>query len=379
MTRIITFDYETTTFQKGNPYSRRNKAVVASFKEYKDNKQHIVWFDDGNDLNTYLKGDELLVGFNAKFDLAWLRRSGVDTKSFKVFDCQLAEFLLTNQTNPYPSLNETSEKYGLGSKIDVIATEYWDKGIDTPDIPRDILQEYLEQDINLTEKVFEVQIKLLREQGKYNLFRLMCEDLVILHEMEWNGMMFDADLAKEKAKECEEQLKELRKDIIGHLSFADYFNLNSGEHVSALLYGGVIKVEDKVPNGFWKSGAREGMVRYKTVEYKFDMPRIFEPIEGTELKKEGYWQTDEPTLRKLKGSKKDKEVIEKLLKYAELDKLKGTYYEGLSSLIEEMDWPKNEIHGQFNQCVTATGRLSSSKPNAQNYSGDMKVLFYTRY
>jgi DNA polymerase-1 len=64
---------------------------------------------------------------------------------------------------------------------------------------------------------------------------------------------------------------------------------------------------------------------------------------------------------------------------AELSKLDGTYYKGMININKEMNWPENKIHGQFNQCVAATGRLSSSKPNLQNFAGDCQDIFVSRY
>ena len=56
-----------------------------------------------------------------------------------------------------------------------------------------------------------------------------------------------------------------------------------------------------------------------------------------------------------------------------------TYYQGLPKLITEMNWEYGKIHGQLNQCVARTGRLSSSKPNLQNFDSEIKNLFGSRY
>jgi DNA polymerase-1 len=102
------------------------------------------------------------------------------------------------------------------------------------------------------------------------------------------------------------------------------------------------------------------------------------PLPKSELLKEGKFATDEATLRKLKGPAA-KKYVSVLLKYAELEKLIGTYYEGIPKLNKEMHWPKGMIHGQFNQVVAKTGRLSSSKPNLQNFAGDVEDIFITRH
>ena len=73
------------------------------------------------------------------------------------------------------------------------------------------------------------------------------------------------------------------------------------------------------------------------------------------------------------------ELLNILLTRATLEKRRSTYYIGLTKLIDTMKWKHNTIHGQLNQCVAKTGRLSSSKPNLQNFDGEIKTLFTTRY
>ena len=104
---------------------------------------------------------DIVVGFNIKFDLHWLANIGVDIRCIKrIWDCQIAEFLLSAQRNPYNSLNDACIKYNIPLKLDVVKTEYWDKGIDTDSIPTDVLQEYLEADLDRTERVFKIQYEL---------------------------------------------------------------------------------------------------------------------------------------------------------------------------------------------------------------------------
>lgn len=79
------------------------------------------------------------------------------------------------------------------------------------------------------------------------------------------------------------------------------------------------------------------------------------------------------------GTKDAKEVIKRILKRSGLEKRRGTYYQGLPELRQSQGWLEGKLHGQLNQCVARTGRLSSSRPNLQNFDGEIKELFYSRY
>lgn len=364
-------DVETTIFQKGNPFSLRNKLCLVGIGNYlgmdKETIQHEI------DSST------LLVGFNIKFDLHWIRKYGLNFTTKPVWDCQLADFILSGQSNPYPSLNSVASKYGLGSKLDVVATEYWDKGIDTPDIPEGVLREYLQQDLLLTEKVYHHQLTLFKSQPQtYKLFRLHCQDLLVLQEMEYNGMLFDVKQAAEEAAKEEKRIHEIESALKEGYETVP-LNFASRDHLSAYLYGGTITEEIPVLIGVFKTGLRKGQPKFGKQEVKYELPQLIKPLRGSELKKEGYYATDEGTLKSITASKQSRRRLDLILERAKSSKLLGTYYRGIPELIEEMDWPSGTIHGNFNQCVAATGRLSSSKPNLQNFAGTVDKLIRSRY
>jgi DNA polymerase I-like protein with 3'-5' exonuclease and polymerase domains len=269
--------------------------------------------------------------------------------------------------------------YGLGTKLDVVASQYWDLGIDTPDIPREILEEYLSGDLTLTEQVYLKQVEELESRPELKrLVSLHNQDLLVLEEMEYNGLLYDSVKSEELACELEERIRNL-DTILYQYHNCDSFNPNSNDHLSCLLYGGALNLRRREVIGLFKTGAKAGEVKEKWIDYQLELPRLVKPLKGSELAKEGYWSTDEQTLRNLNGSRKSKEVIELLLTRAELEKRVSTYYRGLLKLSETMKWKEHHIHGQLNQCVARTGRLSSSRPNLQNFDGEIKGLFYSRY
>jgi DNA polymerase I-like protein with 3'-5' exonuclease and polymerase domains len=379
--KVLAFDVETTISNKGNPFDETNTLCYIGIPghcypiEYDSNPY-------GSNLRAVQSAfdqADLLLGFNIKFDLHWVRKYGIDFSSKRIWDCQVAHFILSGMKHRYPSLNEVAEHYGLGSKIDVVKEVYWDNGINTPQIPRDILEEYLTQDVNLTHQIYLKQQEELQDKPLLaRLISLHNQDLLVLQEMEFNGLIFDEQESLRLAKETDAELEKLNGILFEYHS-CDGFNPNSGDHISSLLYGGRIKLLRRVPIGTFKTGPRAGQVKEKWEEYFIEFPRLVKPLKGSELAKEGYYATNEQTLKNLRGTKKAKEIIELLLKIAELQKRVGTYYQGLPNLREINNWKPNTIHGQLNQCVAATGRLSSSKPNLQNFDGTIKLLFKSRY
>lgn len=366
----ITFDWECTTHNKGNVYDERNFPVCLGLK-VNDEEAYVLW----NFFTTHwINSASLLIAFNAKFDLAWLRKSGTWPIKPRIWDVQIAEFLLNGQTTRYPSLEETCIKYGLGHKEDEVKKEYWDKGINTNEIPGCVLGSYARRDVELTYLAYLHQRQQFEHKPHlYRLFNLMCQDLLVLQEMEWNGQKYDVELCNLRSGEVKQEIETIKQQL--SLVYPDIdINFGSGDQLSAFLYGGPIFYEETELVGQYKNGKP----KYKKVEKQHDLPRLVTPLPKSEIKKEGYYKTDAETLGKLKGPAA-KKFVAPLLRLAELEKLNSTYYEGLHAKNIEHHWPEGMIHGQFNQVTAQTGRLSSSSPNLQNFSGECLDLFVSRY
>jgi len=375
--RLIGLDTETTTSNKGNPYDSKNKMVCWSWAVDDDlarvdgalKTEDLEYLTDG-----LLPYRDVIVGFNFKFDLHWFKKYNVNFTGKEIWDVQIAEFILGNQTNPYPSLNDTCLKYGIPTKEDVVKTQYWDKGIDTDAIPWDILSSYAAHDAVITLQCYHAQIKLMTPT-QIKLCKLQCQDLMILQEMEANGIPFDEELCRVRALEIDDKISALNGELRQVYPNVP-INFNSNDHLSAFLYGGVVKEDGKEHVGFYKSGDRSGQPKYKNIVIEHQLPRLYEPIKGSAMQKDGMFSTGEGTLRKLKGKKK---VIDMILELSKLEKMNGTYYRGLVKLRNTMNWEEGTLHGNFNQTTAATGRLSSSRPNLQNFATDLQDIFISRY
>jgi DNA polymerase-1 len=201
--------------------------------------------------------------------------------------------------------------------------------------------------------------------------------------MEWNGMLFAKDEALQRADELEIETAQLVRDFREQVG-CEAVSIGSDDHVSAIIYGGTIEEVVKVPDGVYKTGKRAGMVKFKNTIVEHVFERIVEPLNKTETKKniagkKETWEVNVDVLKKLKPNKRGKELISLILTHRKLEKLKTTYLRGWVKTMEENDWQDNMIHGNLNQCVAVTGRLSSSKPNLQNADKETKRYLRSRF
>lgn len=375
-------DIETSTSNFGNFADVNN---VACFIGVGTNIYEIEYADNpyGEALKQVQKEiDEcdLLLFVNAKFDLHWLTKYGIKFNHKRIHDCQLVDFMLSGQTESYPSMNSMATKYNLPIKPDIKA-RYWEQGIDTRDIPRDEIVSYLQDhDLPTTLAIYEVQKEMVEAKGETfkRLVSLHNQDLLVLQEIEYNGLLFDEGACLRQAEVEQVNINDLRASLYTSHSIPE-FNTESGDHLSALLYGGTITIVRKELVGVYKTGERKGQDKYGNKDFNYYMPQLVKPKAGTELKKVGYWATGADVLKSLKPKGEAKKIVDTILELAKLEKVVSTYYLGLPALRAKMNWKTNMLHGNLNQCVARTGRLSSTKPNLQNLDSNIKYVFGSRF
>ena len=374
MLNVIAIDTETMTFNKGNPYDCRNELVCISYAN--DERGWAEQWDKHSSVTAqHLVDNNLVVGFNFKFDVAWLRKQGIDFSNAKIWDVQIAEFIISCQLNKFPSLDGTAVKYGLPTKPNVVKTEYWDKGLCTRDVPWSILSEYGIHDAVSTLACYQAQLSVM-SPAQVKLCKLMSMDMLVLQEMEQNGLIYNTDLCEQRSKEMEDETEKL-KQVLAKFYPSVPINFNSGDHLSSFLYGGSVVEDIKIHDGFYKTGLKKGQPKLKNDTIVHQLPQLFKPIKGSELKKEGFYETNEGVLKKLTG--KNKPVVAQLLALARVEKINGTYYKGLPKLNTEMNWKQGILHGQLNQTLAVSGRLSSSRPNQQNFATEIQDIFVSAY
>ncbi|NLN40433.1 MAG: DNA polymerase I [Clostridiales bacterium] len=170
--------------------------------------------------------------------------------------------------------------------------------------------------------------KRLKDLDMCDLYRNIEHPLIqVLADMEWTGFNVDKDTLKELDIEFTNTLGELTSSI--YQIAGEEFNINSPKQLGVILFE------------------------------KLGLPVI-------KKTKTGY-STNIEVLEKLKG---EHEIIEKIIEYRQVMKLKSTYSEGLLNVIDPKD---GRIHSSFNQTITATGRISSTEPNLQNIPVRMEM------
>lgn len=379
MTHKLVVDLETTIFNKGNHNDPRNIVCCISYFD----GTNAVAFRPGDEPSmqkfiSVLEKADVVIGHNIKFDLHWLYRLhlGHILDQKRIRDTQVVEYILQAQSVRMPSLEWCADTNLGEHKLDVVKTQYWDLGIDTDQVPWEILAEYAVQDAVLTWRLFENQQKRLKPH-QYALVSIDCQDVLSLREMESVGLRYNREKSLAMAKEKEEQIAKIQSELDLYHTFKD-FNWSSNQHLSALLYGGTIIEKYKILEGvFGPKAAKAGQPKYRNATREFHFPQIFKPIPGSEVDKAGFWSVEEQYLRQLKGGKKD--LLEGILQIKKLQKDVDTYLRGLPSKQDEGMYDKDYIFGTFNKTLTKTGRLSSAKPNLQNLSDSALLCFESRY
>ncbi len=261
-------------------------------------------------------------GQNLKFDTGVLKSYGVDVKG-RLFDTMLAHYLL--QPDMRHNMDVLAETY-LDYNPLPIESLIGKKGKSQKSmrsVPLETITPYACEDADITLQLRQVFEPMLKEHQLLKLFDEIETPLVpVLADMENTGVRIDRDALSDYATVLEKSIGEVEKEIYEMAGTS--FNIGSPKQLGEVLFDR-LKITDKAK-------------KTKTKQYS----------------------TSEEVLSKLRDRHP---IVEKILEYRSLTKLKSTYVDALPRLISENT---GRIHTSFNQAVAATGRLSSNNPNLQN-------------
>lgn len=287
MPRYLVFDLETSTYtshkRKANAFDQRNWVVARGWK-YQGDPCCSHTYHPEHDRSTTLEITDdcsLIVGFNLKFDLTYEMVQGNKSlidffkRGGKIWDCQYVEYLLEGQADHAQmcSLDSIVEKYGGRKKIDEVKI-LWEQGVQTADIPEDLLVDYLvgteeegrnSGDIGNTEKIFLGQAKRVQQQGMFKMIQDRMDGLLATTEMEYNGIKIDVQEAARRLKILKDKLAEadteLNAFVPAELPFE--FNWGSRTQTSCIIFGGTVKYKKRMN---YLDGETGELARYKATE-----------------------------------------------------------------------------------------------------------------
>jgi len=255
---------------------------------------------------------------NGKYDMTVLAEYGRNVNNLS-FDTMVAAYLLGEKSLGLKTLAFSKLNIEMTPIADLIGSGA--KQLSMSQVELSQAASYACADADMTRRLAELLSPELHQQGLWQLFSEVEMPLVpVLLRMERNGVSLDTELLRSMSHQLGEQLIKIEAEIYN--SVGHQFNINSPQQLSSVLFE-----ELKLP-----------------------------PARKT---KSGY-STGASILEELRGVHP---IIESILEYRQLAKLKSTYIDALPSLINAKT---GRVHTSFNQTRTATGRLSSSEPNLQN-------------
>ena len=285
---------------------------------YKDNKCYFSGNPTDSELKDVFENDILKIGFEEKTDYLKLKKKNINAKNM-MFDLTIAAYLLNPSKSTYKLDDLILEELNilLDDKKENTQIQLAGFGDESQNNASETMSKYVKYIYKCKEK-YETELK---EKEEYKLFIDIEMPLMkVLAEMEYEGVLVDEKMLNEYSVLLNGKVDVLTKEI-WELAGVE-FNINSPKQLGEILFE------------------------------KLSLPVI-------KKTKSGY-STDSEVLEKLV---EEHPVVEKVLEYRMMSKLKATYVDGMIPLINP---ETKRIHAKFNQTVTATGRISCTEPNLQN-------------
>src|SRR3990172_8739657 len=263
-------------------------------------------------------------GHNLKYDFILLARNGLRVTPLS-FDSMIAEWLI----------NPASRNLGLKNlawiRLNFKMTDIEDligKGrnqISMAEVAIDRAVSYAGADVKAVLRLMPVLQGELEKCQETKLFYELEMPLVeILADMEMNGIVLDTQFLATMSAQLQARLDQIEDQI--HRVSGDTFNINSPQQLSEVLF------------------KRLGI----------------QPPDRTQKTASGFYSTSAEVLEALSGKHP---MVDWVLEYRELSKLKSTY---LDALPLQVNPATGRVHTSYNQTGSVTGRIASSNPNLQN-------------
>ncbi|GAB4154809.1 MAG: DNA polymerase I [Winogradskyella sp.] len=321
----VCFDTETTGLNPltaelvGIAFSwETGKGFYLPFPKNKDEAQELI-----EELRPFFEAENIQkIGQNLKYDIKVLAKYNIEVKG-PLFDTMLAHYLINpDMRHNMDVLAETYLNYSPIS-IETLIGKKGKNQLSMRDVPLDKQTEYAVEDADIT---LQLKEHFQNELGEANTQKLFDEIeiplLRVLAAMELEGINLDKDFLNSLSEQLNTDIANLEKSI--YEAAGEEFNIASPKQLGIIL---------------------------------FEKMKLVDKPKKT---KTGQYATGEDILSYLA---KDHAIIQQILDYRGLSKLKSTYVDALPLQVEEAT---GRVHTDYMQTVAATGRLSSNNPNLQN-------------
>lgn len=260
---------------------------------------------------------------NAKFDMTVLERHGLPVQP-PIFDTMIAAWLSNNAPDVRYGLKELARNE-LGLKMTPIKSLIGSgkKQITMDQVAIETVTPYAGADVDLTLRLADIIKPRLTPTTERILNELELPLIYVLKDMEMTGIKLDVAVLQAMSVQLTQQLHTLTEQI--HEVAGRTFNLNSTQQLSDVLFD-----------------------------------ELMLPTARLKKTKSGHYSTAAGVLESLQGTHK---IIDFMLDYRQLSKLKSTYVDALPALINPQT---GRVHTSYSQVGVSTGRLASMNPNLQN-------------
>lgn len=323
--KSVCFDTETTGL---NPLIAELVGIAFSWEATKG--FYVPFPDDKNEaqelmeqLRPFFESEEIeKIGQNLKYDIKVLHKYNIQVKG-KFFDTMLAHYLINpDMRHNMDVLSETYLNYTPVSITELIGKKGKNQ-LSMRDVPLEKQTEYAVEDADVTFQLaqkFRPELAEAKTDGLFNDIEIPL--LHVLADMELEGINLDEKFLNSLSGDLTNDIASLEKKI--YEDAGEEFNIGSPKQLGEIL---------------------------------FNKLKLVEKPKKT---KTGQYSTAEDVLSYLA---KDHEIIQNVLDYRGLAKLKSTYVDALP---EQVEPSTGRVHTDYMQTVAATGRLSSNNPNLQN-------------
>ncbi len=323
--KSVCFDTETTGL---NPLTAELVGIAFSWEatkgfyvpiaENKEEAQEIL-----EQLRPFFESEEIeKIGQNLKYDIKVLDKYDITVKG-KYFDTMLAHYLINpDMRHNMDVLSETYLNYTPVSITELIGKKGKNQ-LSMREVPLEKQTEYAVEDADITFQLaqhFRPELAEAKTDGLFNDIEIPL--LKVLADMELEGIKLDIDFLKSLSEALESDIASLEQQI--YEDAGEEFNIGSPKQLGEIL---------------------------------FDKMKLVDKPKKT---KTGQYSTAEDVLSYLA---KDHKIIQNVLDYRGLTKLRSTYVDALP---EQVEPSTGRVHTDYMQTVAATGRLSSNNPNLQN-------------